>query len=241
MYYIPSNQVKGTGVYYEGINERVPWVMEDGTLNTITTLHNLKACKDILDIGCGNGMTLDYFSATADSLAGIDLNDYVNVPSKAKIDFSVVDLNFDPLPYTDMSKDLVFALQVIEHLENPFYIMREAHRVLKADGLFIFSVPNPFTFTSKLRFFLYGNARRWHTRNDHLLFLTKDVFEKTYGAHFEVVSRHYQKGIMPFLGRFLKLIGIKPTQTNTKILPRMEAFGDSYCYVLRKKPIVTSV
>ena len=240
MYYIPSNKVKGTGVYYEGIAERVPWVMEDGTLDTVTSLHHLKDRKHILDIGCGNGMTLDYFATTADTLAGIDLNDYVNVPSKDKITFSVVDLNFDPLPYADKSMDLVFALQVIEHLENPFYMMREAYRVLQDDGLFVFSVPNPFTFSSKLRFLFYGNARRWHVRNDHLLFLTKDVFEKTYGAHFEVMSRHYQEGVVPFLGRILRLVGIKPTQKMLKILPRSEAFGESYCYVLRKKSVVKS-
>ena len=237
MYYIPSYKVKGTGVYYEGINERVPWIMGDGTLDTITNTYNLQSKKYILDIGCGNGMTLHYFADFATTLAGIDLNDYVNVASKDKIKFSVVDLNFDPLPYEDASKDLVFALQVIEHLENPFLIMREAHRVLQDDGLFIFSVPNPFTFSSKLRFFFYGNARRWHTRNDHLLFLTKDVFEKTYGAHFSVLGRYYQKGLVPFLGRFLKLVGIKPTASNTKLFPRWEAFGDSYCFVLQKKSL----
>ena len=241
MKYIPSYEVKGTGIHYEGISNRFPWVMEDGTLDTITNLYHLKERKHILDIGCGNGTALEYFSATAQSLAGIDLNDYVNVASKNKIKFSVVDLNFEPLPYENSSKDLVFALQVIEHLENPFLIMREAHRVLTDNGLFIFSVPNPFTFSSKLRFFFYGNARRWHARNDHLLFLTKDVFEKTYGAHFDVIGRHYQKGIVPFLGRLLRLVGIKPTHAMTKILPRMEAFGDSYCYVLRKKPLIKNI
>jgi len=239
MKYIPSHEVKGTGVYYEGIAERVPWVMTDGTLDKITTLHHLKDRKDILDIGCGNGMTLDYFSDSATSLAGIDLNDYLNVSIKAKIDFSIVDLNFDPLPYANQSKDLVFILQTIEHLENPFFVMRETARILKDDGLFVFSVPNPFTISSRVRFLLTGNARRWHLRNDHLLFLTKAVFLKTYGAHFEVVSRHYQKGIVPLLSRFYKLIGVKPTRANTTFLPRSEQFGDSYCYVLRKKSVIT--
>jgi SAM-dependent methyltransferase len=145
------------------------------------------------------------------------------------------DLNFDPLPYEDKSKDLVFALQVVEHLENPFFIMREAHRVLKEGGLFIFSVPNPYTLATKLRFFFTDNMRRWHLRNDHLLFLTKDVMQKTYGANFEILSVHYQKGLFPFIGRFYKLVGIKPSAKNTKILPRWKAFGDSACYVLRKK------
>lgn len=236
MYYIPSHKVKGLGVHYEGITERVPWIMGDGTLDTISELYNLKNQKDILDIGCGNGMTLDYFSSSANTLSGIDLNDYLTVPSKQKIKFSFVDLNFDPLPYEDKSMDLVFALQVIEHLENPFFVVREANRVLKEGGLFIFSVPNPYTLATKLRFFFTDNMRRWHLRNDHLLFLTKDVMHKTYGADFEILSAHYQKGLFPFIGRLYKLFGIKASAKNIKILPRCKQFGDSVCYVLRKKP-----
>ncbi len=237
MKYIPSQEVKGKGIHYEGIDHRIPWVIADGTMDLLTKTYNLRTKKDILDIGCGNGKTLEYFKDSAETLAGIDLNDYLTVECKDKIAFSVVDLNFDPLPYADHSKDLVFALQVVEHLENPFLVMRETHRILREGGLFIFSVPNAFTLSSKKRYLLTDNVRRWNARNDHLLFLTRDVFEKTYGAHFDIVSTHYQKGLFPMLGRLYRLLGIKATEANTKILPRTKMFGDSVCYVLRKKSV----
>jgi SAM-dependent methyltransferase len=235
MRYIPSTEVKGKDVLYEGIENRVPWVIGDGTLDTLTKKYSLREKKDVLDIGCGNGQTLLYFNDSAETLAGIDLNNYLNVPINDRIQFSVVDLNFEQLPYEEKSKDLIFALQVVEHLENPFFIMREAHRVLKNEGIFIFSVPNPYTLSSKLRYLFTNNVRRWTLGNDHLLFLTHDVFMKTYGAHFEVCGVYYQKGLFPFLGRVYKMLGIKSTPANTKILPRNQLFGDSMCYVLKKK------
>jgi SAM-dependent methyltransferase len=238
MQYIPSSEVKGKGVHYEGIDHRIPWVIADGTMDTLRERYALGTKKDILDIGCGNGQTLEYFEKSAHTLAGIDLNDYLTIPHKEKVAFSVVDLNFENLPYEDGSKDMVFALQVIEHLENPFLVMREAHRVLREGGLFIFSVPNAFTLSSKKRYLFTNNVRRWNKKNDHLLFLTDDVFYKTYGAYFDILSAHYQKGLVPMLGRLYRLLGIKATEANTKILPRSRAFGDSVCSVLRKKESV---
>lgn len=236
MRYIPSHEVKGAGIPYEGITERVPWVIGDGTLDSILKDYpELAHAERVLDIGCGNGMLLSRFAHAAKELYGIDLNDYLAVPEKDRISFAVLDLNFDRLPYADASLDVVFALQVIEHLENPFLIMREVKRVLAPGGLFILSIPNPYTLSSKLRFLKSGNVRRWTLHNDHLLFLTKDVFKKTYGTEFKFLRAYYQKGAVPLLGRLYRLIGIRPTGENTKILSRSEAFGDALCYVLRKK------
>lgn len=237
MKYIPSSEVRGADVPYEGIADRIPWVMMDGTLPKLGAQYSLMSRQDVLDIGCGNGQTLQYFSSTARTLAGIDLNNYLNIPAKDAVEFRVVDLNFEPLPYADATKDLVCAFQVMEHLENPFFFMRETHRVLRDDGLFIMSVPNPFTLAGKLRFLFTNNQRRWNLRNDHLLFLTDDVFTKTYGAHFEIVGTFYQKGLVPVVGRLYRLFGIAPTEANSKILPRSRWFGDSMGFVLRKKKL----
>lgn len=236
MKYIPSQEQKG-GNLYDGFDDRTPWIIGDGTLDVLNKKFRLDQAEHILDIGCGNGRTLEYFYVRNNlmNLSGVDLHKSLNVDCKDSIDFHVVDLNFDPLPFTDTSKDIIYALQVIEHLENPFFIMREAYRVLKKDGLFIFSVPNPYNFSSKLRYFVDENMRRWNKRNDHLLFLTKDVLEKTYGEYFTFEEVHYQKGLVPFIARFYKYVGLKTTEKNTKILPRSQMFGDAVCFVLRKK------
>ncbi len=235
MRYVASSEVKEKGLAYEGIGDRIPWVIEDGTLDVLTQVHRLRERRDILDIGCGNGQTLQYFSGSAYTRAGIDLCNYLNIPDKEEIQFSAVDLNFEPLPYESNSKDLVFAFQVMEHLENPFFFMREVHRVLKDGGLFILSVPNPYTVSTKLRYLFTNNMRRWNRRNDHLLFLTEDVFRKTYGHHFDTQGMFYQKGLMPVIGRLYRFLGIRKTPGQLKILPRTKAFGDSMGWVLRKK------
>jgi SAM-dependent methyltransferase len=66
------------------------------------------------------------------------------------------DLN-KPLPFSDNSFDRVVSVEGIEHLENPFFLMREFARVIKKDGFVIVSTPNTINLRSRLKFLLTGN------------------------------------------------------------------------------------
>lgn len=61
-----------------------------------------------------------------------------------------------PLPFEAESFDTVIAVEVMEHLENPWLFFREAVRVLRPEGAFIFSSPNPANFASRLAFVSEG-------------------------------------------------------------------------------------
>lgn len=68
---------------------------------------------------------------------------YVNIDWQASVDPDVVhDLNSLPYPFIDNSFDLVEANHVLEHLDKPFNIMREFHRILKPGGNLIIKVPH---------------------------------------------------------------------------------------------------
>ena len=54
----------------------------------------------------------------------------------------VVDLNKFPYPFGDGSVEEVLAYHVLEHLEKPFDVMREIHRILAPGGKLVVKVPH---------------------------------------------------------------------------------------------------
>lgn len=233
MYYLPSEQVRQNQVDYKGLGEK-SWVVHTGILDDVLKRHHPSLKESALDLGCGRGSVGHFLSGYYGKICGVDIVDYRHERYKGIVEFSSVDLNFDKLAYRDGTFDLVTALQVIEHLENPFLVMREVHRVLRSSGLFIMSVPNPYNVAFRVKYLLTGNMPPWTSMNAHLLFLTKDVFAKTYLANFELVETFYQKGAIPCWGRLALLFG-KRVGKHKKILPATEAFSRRIGYVLRKK------
>jgi SAM-dependent methyltransferase len=70
-------------------------------------------------------------------------------------DVEILTVNLDPagqqftskgyqekVPLPDHSAQLVFALEIVEHLTSPFHLMTEAHRILKSGGHFVITTPN---------------------------------------------------------------------------------------------------
>ncbi len=54
----------------------------------------------------------------------------------------VHDLNVFPYPFADSSIEEVYASHVLEHLDRPFDVMRELHRILVPGGRLIVKVPH---------------------------------------------------------------------------------------------------
>lgn len=75
--------------------------------------------------------------------AGYKKNGYVNVDWQSIVEPDVAhDLNTFPYPFQDDEFDLVEADHVLEHLDRPFAVMRELHRILKPGGQLIIKVPH---------------------------------------------------------------------------------------------------
>lgn len=50
------------------------------------------------------------------------------------VDLEIVDLNKGSLPYADDTYDLITSTEVIEHVENDHFILREAARIFGKEG-----------------------------------------------------------------------------------------------------------
>lgn len=58
--------------------------------------------------------------------------------------------------------DCVVSVEAIEHLENPWHLLREASRVLKPGGILILTTPNILSIRSRLSYLLYGYPNYFH-------------------------------------------------------------------------------
>ena len=54
--------------------------------------------------------------------------------------------NAEAIPYEDREFDVVFADNVLEHLEAPLTVFREVARVLAPGGVFLFKTPNKWHY-----------------------------------------------------------------------------------------------
>lgn len=66
-------------------------------------------------------------------------------------------IGFDSLiPCDDEQFDIVYAIEVMEHMARPYDFMKEAFRALKPGGTVIFSVPNILHMDARLSFLFSG-------------------------------------------------------------------------------------
>lgn len=212
------------------VNSTGTWIFKDPYI--FDYFKNVDKHSKILDMGCYSGLFLNKLNELGFvDLNGIDMADFAQAEKKYSL--NILDLNKNNFPFASETFDYVTGFQVMEHVENYFHPMHEVHRVLKKGGMFIFSVPNQFNIFNRIRFAITGNITSWNVRNDHMLFLTRDVFKKTFLNVFDLVDVYYDKGGIPFWGRLNKLPFIKVGYKKL-VLPRCEFFGFNACYFLKK-------
>jgi len=108
-----------------------------------------------LDIGSGTGKLIHRIQQEYDVHSNAcDYTDKFMELEDVKVD--IVDLNECKLPYPDNYFDLITFTEVAEHLENYHAIVREAHRILKPEGVLVMTTPNVLNLKSRLRFLTTG-------------------------------------------------------------------------------------
>lgn len=156
-------------------------------------------CRRVLEVGCGGGELGRSLRARGHRVTGIEL-----VPEMAERarrwlhHVETADVELDGFPFPPHSFDAIVFADVLEHLIDPWRVLREAVDVLTEDGAIVASIPNVQNL-DVLRRLLRG---RWDYRErgildrGHLRFFTLHTLHALFaqaGLTLEHVGHVYRR------------------------------------------------
>lgn len=103
------------------------------------------APQKVLEIGCGTGATLAWLKEVKGCLetTGIELVPQAAEMARAVVDHLIVaDIEDDKIFLPESSFDLIICLDVLEHLHDPWRVLRSLVCSLSAGGSVVVSLPN---------------------------------------------------------------------------------------------------
>ncbi len=129
-----------------------------------------RGAKRILDLGCGDGLTLAFLAGKGFDVTGIDYSEIGLANARKRLAETgksaklIVGDIYAPLPFADDAFDAVIAYQVINHntIRKIRELLREIRRILKPGGLFSVKVADgstyAFTYLDGLFFDEFGSV-----------------------------------------------------------------------------------
>lgn len=146
--------------YFNTISDKFPYFKFWNA--KVNVIHSLKSKGDLLEIGCGNGVLLgklkEYFRVW-----GVDISPSAIAEAKQRVGSSrvwVADVQHETAVRSKFN--IIIALDVLEHLPQPQSTIRYIRKLLKRDGVFMFSVPNNYGLYGKFSTCLMNYFDRTH-------------------------------------------------------------------------------
>lgn len=181
----------------------------------------------ILDIGCADGPFLPTLNYYARSIVANDINEEYIMESKNLIDnklkkskkINLACSDGQALPFRESKFDLIFCLEVLEHVKNPDRFIKEIFRVLRKHGTLICTLPVEIGFSLLIRTFI-GKIVNFKRPDYSLKQLIQNVLLKRPEARPEYIGHREYGGetghknfdwrvIKQKIKLYFKIVGIK--------------------------------
>ena len=202
----------------------------------------------ILDVGCSYGWALNALTGKADELVGVDMDKDALEQARAFYPhITFVHQDASTLPFGDAEFDAVILSEVIEHVgdENKQFVIDEVHRVLKPEGLFIFTAPYagllawadpmdfkrrfPWLYRHYMRISGYRPSTSVEIGHQHV---STNEIERLLGGRFVFKQVQFCGFFMPLISWILVIdqrVGLLPTRLHDAI-GRLRAWESGVSY-----------
>ena len=139
------------------------WWAEDQPLNVLRTALNparlsyfgsVFAARGIdpagqltVDVGCGGGLLAEEVARLGATVVGVDPSRSSLATARAHAAAAGLAIDYrdgcgERLPLADASADIVYCVDVLEHVRDPGAVLRETARVLRPGGLYLYDTIN---------------------------------------------------------------------------------------------------
>jgi SAM-dependent methyltransferase len=164
--------------------------LHESLFKRIGSLPGIGPDTPVLDLGCGSGAWLNRLSRNGFRvLHGVDQS-----PPDAPIGNAIVrsaDLERDDdLGLGEKAYDLITAIEVIEHLENPGKLFSHVARHLADSGFFLMTTRNINSVRSRARFFVTGRVAGFDYKGhpDHVFPIIPSLLDRILCRHLLEVA-----------------------------------------------------
>lgn len=169
-----------------------------------------RCCKGrgkVLELGCGSGAFSKRLQTTGFATMSVDLSlDTFTLNSeRCEIDLNT---NFSE-KFSNQNYDVIVALEVIEHLENPLHFLRQLKLIAHDETIILVSFPNIYLYSSVYSFFRNGTFANWspslYWETGHQTILTDWLFEEHLKkSALKMDGKYFCATFEPPTGNFLK-------------------------------------
>jgi SAM-dependent methyltransferase len=191
-------------------------------------------CK-VLDIGAGHGAFSKRLSEAGYEVSAIEYFSNFNVPAATHYKS---DLNEDWPESLHDKFDFAVAIEVVEHLENPFHFFRQLHKVLvkSGNGKAIISTPNPLNVQDRWKFLFNGRVDSLK-HNDHRNVIFPELMDELCrSSGFNVVKHTYDVDFLKYYSSVKGFIAKKIMKLSSLLLRRQEyILGTSNIWLIEVK------
>ena len=176
----------------------------------------------VLDIGCSTGALGEQIKQRNNNaeVSGIELNKQMAEVAQKKLDKVIVgdveNINLADFFQPDYFDCIIFA-DILEHLKNPWEILRSSVNFLNDGGVVIASIPNVRHYSTIINLLFKGywpyRERGIHDRTHLRFFTLKNIIELFQYAHLSIerIDRNYRIIEKPHrLNRFSKCFAFYP-------------------------------